>query len=193
MHKQRLGDSAELSSEGQLEVSPALAERMRQTPNPKPTLRAILRLPFLYVRNKIRRMKKNTSPSVLDEYGLPAEWRHVYDIFRPYHQEPWKAFENWCSTNSITPIPASSETILRYLIEVEPSKRRLAYSSIARKHESLYWHSDACAHCHLHVWFGFKVHDGGELTVENLEAFFERFGPSDQVGVAQPAVDPSDE
>ena len=184
MHEDRLTESADLNSEGQLEVSPELAEELRNNPpRPQPTLGNILRLPFRYIRDKIYR-RQGESTSTLDEYGLPVEWRHEYDIFRAEHHAPWNAFQSWCVDNDEISIPASAETILKYLVALKPSNRHSAYYSIAHKHESLYWHTDGCSHCELHVWYKFSVHEDGRMTTGKPEIFYEHFGLADQISIA---------
>ena len=200
MHEQ-LNDSSSqpLSSEGQLEVSPELAEELRRSAKPpRPTLGNILLLPLRYFRNKVHywRMERDRKPPVLDENGLPVEWRHpeIYDIFRPSQQATWEAFEQWCLARDITAIPAPAESVIEYLIQLPPSERMEVYYTIADKHESIYWHTGACPQCELHLGYLFKISPEGEMTIKKAqEEFIERFGLSDQIAVAQPTVNSTDD
>ena len=185
MHEQQLKKSEPLS-QGQLEVTPEEAERLRQTAEaPKPTIGNILRLPFRYFRNKLHKPKAQSQ--ILDENGVPVEWRHdpPETILRESQKPIWEAFEKWCEDRGDKSIPASAETVIEYLVSLESVKREGAYRAIADKHESIYWHTGACPHCELHVGYFFQIGPHGDMTIGILDDFYERFGLDDKIGIAE--------
>lgn len=173
MHKQRLSKPWS----GQPEESPELVEELRQSAKaPKPTIGNVLRLPVRFIRNRLHRMRQEQAQD-LDENGLPIEWRHnePYPIFKPFQGVYWQRFEAWCTDRHVKSIPASAETLLEYLSELEPPDRFDAYQAIANKHESIYWHTGACPHCELWIGYGMSMKDG-RISFRERAGALERFG-----------------
>ena len=131
-------------------------------------------------------MEKQDTTQVLDEYGLPLEWRrdaedpvsqHYASLARETEAE-WDLFELWCEREGLKSIPATAETVVRYLNLLASEDRQSAWDAIDNKYESLYWHTGACPHCQLWIGYGLKIVGDGIITVreDDRSAFVERFG-----------------
>ena len=172
MHQQWL-------KKGHPKLSRELADDIRANARPpRRTLRKMLRVPFLFISQTIRRRRRQL-PEPLDVYGVPVSWRHPEPICeRRDVRGLWTPFEAWCQVQGVQSIPASPETVVSFLRELDGFLHQDTYEAIAYRHEQIYWHTGACPHCVLKIGYGLKVLIDGRLSVRPgmEDDFFERFG-----------------
>ncbi len=128
-----------------------------------------------------RRPKGPPPPPDLDENGLPREWRNdlAEDTGSRWllerSNEHWPIFEKWCDAHSRTAFPATSETVLGFVLDPPVRGRELydAWSSIRNRHEAIYWHEDACPYCGLTR--GYRVYVRSDGSVEIPDGVLDQF------------------
>lgn len=87
------------------------------------------------------------SGRILDSGGLPLAWRRPH--VSPAHLEGsavsfaiWGGFEDWCQQQSVSALPASPRTVMRFLRSRQGQLSEI-WEVISSRHEAYYWHTDA--------------------------------------------------
>ena len=85
-------------------------------------------------------------PPRFDEHGFPAAWK-IDPLEDPFSRrllrksrKHWPIFEVWCDTRSFKAIPASMETVIRFLTNPPVEGRELydTWRAISKRHRAYY-------------------------------------------------------
>jgi hypothetical protein len=82
---------------------------------------------------------------VVDEFGLPVEWRRPEPMYLADNTEGWSIFVKWADGHGETKFPASVSTLERFLRDPPVRGPTLyeVWQAIDLEHYAHYWHTDA--------------------------------------------------